>query len=142
MTGSQYKNIIDWTFKLDEKLKTSENRVVIKRLLDNMGTSFPTVSYEEALNIFKNQNYLGWRNCPVEDAQTYSNLGIPTIAVDKSTVILIYPDATVSNMSFEKGHDINKNESVKTYADLTEEQINNMNFFSYRYGFEIEKNNS
>ena len=139
MTGSQYKNIIDWTFKLDEKLKTSENRVVIKRLLDNMGTSFPTVSYEKVLNIFKKQNYLGWRNCPVEDAQTYSNLGIPTIAMDQSTVILIYPDSTVPNLSFEKEHDIIKNESVKTYAELTEEQRKNMKLFSYRYGFAIEK---
>ena len=139
MTGSQYKNIIDWTFKLDEKLKTAENRVVIKRLLDNMGTSFPTVSYEEALNIFKNQNYLGWRNCPAENAQTYSNLGIPTIAMDKSTVILIYPDSTVSNLSFEQGSDTIKKDDVKTYIELTDEQKKNMMLFSYRYGFAIEK---
>ena len=141
MTGSQYKNIIDWSFRLDEKLKTSENRLVIKRLFDNMGVSFPTVSYEEVLNVFKNYSYLGWRNCPVEDAQTYSNLGIPTIAMDESTVILIYPDSTVPNLSFEEEQDSVKSESVKKYAELTEDQRKNMKFFSYRYGFAIEKSN-
>ena len=139
MTASQYKNILQWTLYMNRNLEKTDNLVLVKTLLDNLGVAFPTGDCKTVFTAMRTNTFLGWRTVAFEDAQCYADKGFATLAVDEGKIFIICPDEQVSNLSYDpKLYDV-KNQYVKHTSELSSEEKASMSFYAYRYGFALEK---
>ena len=139
MTGSQYKNILDWSLYMKKELAEEDNITVMKRLFDNLGVAFPNGNHQMVLTALNTKSFLGWRSCSLDEAQQYANLGFATIAVNDKEIVLIYPNKNINNLSDNTEMKTASNRFVKHVGDISEEDRNTMKFYAYRYGFALEK---
>lgn len=138
MTGSQYKNIIQMTFMLNENLTKSDSLTVVKKILTCLGVSFPNGSLEDIIKILETNIYMGWRSCSLETAGRFADLGVAAVAMDSKKVIIICSSEHFSNLSYNFKTDQIINDYVKYIDDLQEEEYKNLHYFTYNYGKALE----
>ena len=131
MTASQYKNILQWSFFLNPKLKKASLEDC-RKIFQNLGVSFPLGELQEIIEILKSKKFLGWTPCSCEDAQKFANIGVPTIALNSNHIIFISPDDEINNLSNLNQDEI---ENVKSINELSYSDIKNLLFFAYSYGY-------
>ena len=73
MTGSQYKNIIQWTLFFHKDLEGADSMTVVKKILNNLGVAFPNGTLDDVIRILKKKRFLRWSGYLVE---TYHSIGI------------------------------------------------------------------
>ena len=141
MTASQYKNIVQWTL-CECNFPTEEQPLkVARKLFKNLGISFPQEgTCDQLLHILKANTFLGWRQNSWEDAQKYADLGIVSIGINKSKIILIMPDKSTPILTNIPDVISAENPNVKHTGNLSDAEKKNMYFFSYRYRFELDNN--
>ena len=138
MTGSQYKNIIQWTLFSQKDLASADSMTVVRKILNNLGVSFPNGTLKEIIRILKGKSFLGWRPCSGDDAQRYADLGVTSIAIDSARVIILCPDPKLPNLSDKAELEKQKNENVKHLSELSEKDNEKLLFFTYSYGQKLE----
>lgn len=139
MTGSQYKNIIQWTLFFHKDLEGADSMTVVKKILNNLGVAFPNGTLDDVIRILKKKRFLGWRPCSGDDAQKYVNLGVASIAIDSARVIILCPDHKLPNLSDKAELEKRKNENVKHLNELTDKGNDKLLFFTYSYGHKLEE---
>lgn len=141
MTASQYKNIVLWTI-FENKFFPRENPYKIARILfRNLGISFPQgENTGKLLQILKTNSFLGWRENSWDEAQKYANIGIVSIGMGTTDIIIILPDKEVPVLTSFSDVVSAKTPIVKHTSELSDEEKENLSFFSYRYRFEFDKN--
>lgn len=141
MTASQYKNIVQWTLCECKFTAEEQSLKVVRRLFKNLGISFPHEgACDQLLHILKTNAFLGWRENSWEDAQKYADLGIVSIGINTSKVILILPDESTPILTNIQDVISAENPNVKHSSNLSDDEKRNMYFFSYRYRFELDNN--
>lgn len=138
MTGSQYKNIIQWTLFFYQNHFDELSASITKAIFNNLGVAYPNGNNKEVIRILKQETYLGWRSCNYEDVQKYANRGIAAMAINDTNIIVIIPDATIHHLSANETLDKIKNPFVKHITELSEEEREQYHFFVYNYGHKIE----
>ena len=140
MTASQYKNIVQWTLCDNKFPEGTPSLTVVRKLFRNLGISFPLgKTPEQILSILKANSFLGWRQNSWKDAQKYADIGIVSIGIDHTKIIVLLPDKETPILTNISDVISAKNPNVRHTEDLTDEEKKNMIFFSYRYRFEFEK---
>ena len=138
MTGSQYKNIMQWTlfFHQNQLDKMASN--IVKTIFNNLGVAYPNGTNKDIIKILKQETYLGWRSCVCEDVQKYANCGIAAIAINEENSVILIPDTSINNLSANEALDKIENQYVKHITNLSEEEQKQYNFFVYSYGHKLE----
>lgn len=129
MTASQYKNIIQWTLFLNKNSENNSKLTMVRKMFNNLGVAFPNADIDDCIKILNEGTYLGWRKCSAEEAQNFSNGGIPAIAINSSNIIVIVPDSSVDILTSNKEVVEMKNSNVKHITEISEQMI----FFAYTY---------
>ena len=91
MTGTQYKNVAQWTLA-NGAAEASESAAAAKAIFDNMGVPFPAGSCGEILLTLMSEDYMGWRACTHLEAQEYANAGTAAVGIDGEHVVVILPE--------------------------------------------------
>ena len=89
MNGKQYKNVIDWTMKHDEKARSKDSLAVARAIFKNMGVALPQGDCQQVLKTLKTNDYMGWRACTMEEAQVNANGGIASIGINENRVAVV-----------------------------------------------------
>ena len=139
MTASQYKNIVQWTLWQNNFPADTPSLTVARKLFKNLGISFPQGnSTEQILPILNTNSFLGWRHNFWEDAQKYADIGIVSIGIDNQNIIILLPSQEIPILTNISDVISVKHPCVKHTDDLSDEEYN-MDFFSYRYQFELDE---
>ena len=91
MTGTQYKNVAQWTLA-NGAAEASDSAAAAKAIFDNMGVPFPAGSCGEILLTLMSEDYMGWRACTHLEAQEYANAGTAAVGIDGEHVVVILPE--------------------------------------------------
>ena len=139
MTASQYKNIVQWTLWQNNFPADTPSLTVARKLFKNLGISVPQGnSTEQILPILNANSFLGWRHNSWEDAQKYADIGIVSIGIDNQNIIILLPSQEIPILTNISDVISVKHPCVKHTDDLSDEEYN-MDFFSYRYQFELDE---
>lgn len=138
MTAPQYKNIIQWTLRDIEETEAKNSLEVAKRILKNLGVSFPNGNLENILRILRSQEYMGWKRQDVKYAQKFADVGVAAIGIDSTKVIILLPDEKTNNLAYELSLNKVKCDSVKHTLELSPEEIKGLQFFAYSYEYHFE----
>lgn len=138
MNAAQYKNIIKWTIATTSNVSNIDSLSFAKKVFDNLGVAFPHGDLNEITNILNNSKYLGWRNCSQDQAQKYANIGIPTIGLDSSKIIIIIPDNEIDDLcGFEDVSHITHENAKRIDEIIDDEDCENLKYYTYSYGYKI-----
>lgn len=127
MNGKQYRNIIDWTVKHDDSVKTGDSLDIARAIFKNMGVALPQGDLKRVAETLKTDDYMGWKACSVREAQEAADNGIAAIGVAEDQVVVLsanVEDEPIANMASV----MTLSESTSAYA------VSNMQFYSYAYG--------
>ena len=75
MTGSQYKNVAQWTLANTPGVEAMDSSDAARVIFNNLGVAFPNGSCEEILLTLMSEDYMGWTPCTYRQAQEYANAG-------------------------------------------------------------------
>jgi len=92
MTRSQYKNIIKWTLRNKPEYASEDTYIATKEILSNCGVPFPSEGQENAVEVLRSGEYMGWSECSAEQARQAANEGIAAVGVNTEQILVIEPD--------------------------------------------------
>ena len=139
MTASQYKNIVEWTYRLHPELVDMDEWSAIRKVFDCLGVAFPQGYPEEILSILQNNAYMGWTPCSREDACEFANMGIPAIQMDEKNIVLIIPCVEINSLTALRDEVIPVIDSIRSANEIASEEGKNMHFFAYSYRQGLKK---
>ena len=64
MTGSQYKNVAQWTLANTPGVEAMDSASAARMIFNNLGVAFPNGSCEEILLTLMSEDYMGGRPAP------------------------------------------------------------------------------
>lgn len=138
MTGSQYKNIIQWTLCHGEIDSNGEALSVARKILNNLGVAIPCGGFDEIITALQSETYMGWRVSNREDAQRYANIGIAAIGIDSKRAFVILPDDEINNLSYDLALSKAENRNVMCSSELSSEEYSQLLYFVYSYGYGLD----
>ena len=123
MTRNQYKNIIKWTLRNKPEYASEDTYSTTKEILSNCGVPFPSEGQENAVEVLRSGEYMGWSECSAEQARQAANEGIAAVGINTEQILVIEPDDDeVSN--------VENSEFSRTMDTLYESELADMQFFS------------
>ncbi len=138
MTGSQYKNIIQWTMCHGGIDSDCEALYAVRKIFNNLGVAIPCGGCEEIITALQSETYMGWRMSNREDAQRYADIGIAAIGIDGKRAFVILPDDKINNLSSDSALSKAENKNVKRSSELTSEEYDRLMYFVYSYGYGLD----
>ena len=131
MKSSQYHNIIKHNLRLEYESVNCDSLFVVGNILNNLKTPLPCGKYGEVINNLRINDYWAWRECSIDDAQTYANDGIVTIGIDSCNLVIIPPEFDTENIPHDIIAPIYSNQYARTISQLLPEEKSQMSFFVY-----------
>ena len=126
MTGSQYKNVAQWTLANTPGVEAMDSASSARMIFNNLGVAFPNGSCEEILLTLMSEDYMGWTSCTCRQAQEYANAGVAAVGVDTSRVVVILPDESVDGVVASA--------SAMETSEIAATERMGMQFFTYGSG--------
>jgi len=124
MNQEQYNNIIENTLRTNSIELSNSNLLAIKTILNKMGIPLPNGNLQDVIHILQTNNYMGWRLCTLQSAQTWANQGIPSIGIGKNKISIL-------KGTDEQNSKVN-NEAVISLVESTKiDSVSDMLFYSY-----------
>lgn len=124
MNGKQYNNVINHTLK---RLSESDTLGTARAIFKNMGVALPQGDVKAVYDTLKTDNYMGWKSCSMDEAQTAANEGIAATGISEKRIVVLSADdeeqpiaQTTSVMSLD--------ENTSAYA------VAGLEYYSYSYG--------
>lgn len=123
MNGKQYNNVINHTLK---SLSESDTLGTARAIFKNMGVALPHGDIKMVYDTVKTDNYMGWKSCSMDEAQSAANEGIAAMGISENRIVVLSADDE------EKSQE---NTAVMTVTDSTPARsVSDLAFYSYRYG--------
>lgn len=118
MNKQQYNNIIQHSLQYD--CKDTDNSIDIARtIFNNMGVALPQGTIKEVYDTFSTNNYMGWRECTLEDAIKNTNNGIATIGINENKIVVFSAeDEEQSVIQTATVMTLNDNTPARAVSDL------------------------
>ena len=138
MTASQYKNIIEWTYRLNSDIADWDDLKQIRFVLDRLGVAFPQGTLAQSLPVLESASFLGWTPSNCEDAGAFANVGVPTIALNAERIYMIMPTEQTPSLSFE-AFTLPSGAPMRSTDELCKDQLSDMAFFTYSYRHTLKK---
>lgn len=138
MTASQYKNIIEWTYRLKSDIADWDDLKQIRFVLDRLGVAFPQGTLAQSLPVLESASFLGWTPSNCEDAGAFANVGVPTIALNAERIYMIMPSEQTPSLSFE-AFTLPSGAPMRSTDELCKDQLSDMAFFTYSYRHALKK---
>lgn len=132
MTGSQYKNVAQWTLANCGFLESGDSAAVAKAIFDNMGVAFPKGGYSDIMLTLLSEDYMGWCSCTFAQAQEFANAGTAAIGIDPARVVVILPDESADNVILPVEAPVTP--YATDTAGITTQDRMSMQFFAYAKG--------
>lgn len=107
---------------------------VARKILKNLGVSFPNGSYKEAIAALQSNSFLGWRICSKEEAQKYADVGVTSIGVVAEKLIIILPDLDTNDLLGTIIVNITNHPCIKHSSQFNTSKNPPTIFFAYSYG--------
>ena len=130
MTGSQYKNVAQWTLANTAGVETMDSANTARAIFNNLGVAFPNGSCEEILLTLMSEDYMGWTPCTYRQAQEYANAGVAAVGVDTSRVVVILPDGSADSVIASADAAVVFT-SAKQTSDIAATERMGMQFYAY-----------
>lgn len=132
MTGSQYKNVAQWTLANTPGVEAMDSASAARMIFNNLGVAFPNGSCEEILLTLMSEDYMGWTSCTCRQAQEYANAGVAAVGVDTDHVVVILPDESAD--SVVASADAAASASAKQTSEIAAAERMGMQFYTYGSG--------
>ena len=129
MTGSQYKNVAQWTLANTPGVEAMDSASAARMIFNNLGVAFPNGSCEEILLTLMSEDYMGWTSCTCRQAQEYANAGVAAVGVDTGHVVVILPDESAD--SVVASADAVSSASAKQTSEIAAAERMGMQFYTY-----------
>lgn len=139
MNGAQYKNIIKWTLAFGGVNKDTDSQTVARMICKNLGVAYPHGNNKEVIRILNGKRFLGWTPASCDDAQRFADLGVATIAICEEKTMIICPSDELFILTDLSEPAKAQNEYVKHTKNITPEERDKLQFFTYSYGHVLEK---
>ena len=127
MNKKQYNNVIDYTLKHDEMAQNDDSLATARAIFNNMGVALPNGTMQEVYETIKTDNYMGWKSCTMQEAQTAADKGTAAIGISKDRIVVLSANdeeqpvaQTASVMSLD--------ENTSAFA------VEGLRYYSYSYG--------
>ena len=133
MTGSQYKNVAQWTLANTPGVEAMDSADTARAIFNNLGVAFPNGSCEEILLTLMSEDYMGWTPCTYRQAQEYANAGVAAVGVDTSRVVVILPDESADGVIASADAAV-VSASAKQTSDIAATERIGMQFYAYGSG--------
>ena len=130
MTGSQYKNVAQWTLANTPGVEAMDSADAARAIFNNLGVAFPNGSCEEILLTLMSEDYMGWTPCTYRQAQEYANAGVAAVGVDTSRVVVILPDESADSVIASADAAV-VSTSAKQTSDIAATERMGMQFYAY-----------
>ena len=130
MTGSQYKNVAQWTLANTPGVEAMDSADAARAIFNNLGVAFPNGSCEEILLTLMSEDYMGWTPCTCRQAQEYANAGVAAVGVDTSRVVVILPDESADGVIASADAAV-VSASAKQTSDISATERMGMQFYAY-----------
>ena len=130
MTGSQYKNVAQWTLA-NLPPETAESPIATaKAILDHCAVAFPHGNNLEVLTTLMSNAYMGWESCTFAQAEEAANYGIAAVGMDTDHLVVILPEDT-TGLTGGTSQDATQNPIARQAADIPLSERLSMQFFAY-----------
>ena len=129
MTGSQYKNVAQWTLANTPGVEAMDSSDAARMIFNTLGVAFPNGSCEEILLTLMSEDYMGWTSCTCRQAQEYANAGVAAVGVDTDHVVVILPDESAD--SVVASADAAASASAKQTSEIAAAERMGMQFYAY-----------
>ena len=124
MNKKQYNNIIRNTLKQEH---TEDSLSTARTVFKNMGVALPGGDIKEVFETVKTDNYMGWKSCTMEEAQTAANKGTAAIGISDSKIVVLAAD--------DAEEPIESTANVLAITDTTPAvTVAGLQYYSYSYG--------
>jgi hypothetical protein len=110
MNKQQYNNIIEHSLQYDCKHE-DDSLDTARTIFNNMGVPLPQGTIKEVYDTLSTNNYMGWRECTIEEAIKNTNSGIATIGINEDKIIVFSAE--------DEEQTVTQTETVKTLNDNT-----------------------
>ena len=124
MNKEQYNDIIDNTLHTYSVEVSVSNLSTVKTILNKMGIPLPSGDLQEIFSILQTNNYMAWRLCTLQDAQTFANQGTAVIGISRDR-ISIFKETDTQNLKANNEAIISIDESTNIYS------VSDMLFYNY-----------
>lgn len=132
MTGSQYKNVAQWTLANTPGVEAMDSSDAARVIFNNLGVAFPNGSCEEILLTLMSEDYMGWTPCTYRQAQEYANAGVAAVGVDTGHVVVILPDESADSVIASA--DAAASANAKQTSEIAAAERMGMQFYTYGSG--------
>jgi len=139
MNGAQYKNVIKWTLAFGGVTADMDSQTVTRMICKNLGVAYPHGDNKEVIRILNGKRFLGWTTATVEEAQRFADLGVATIGICETKTVVICPSDDLCILTDLPEPAKAQNEYVKHTKEITPEERENLQFFTYSYGYVLDK---
>ena len=129
MTGSQYKNVAQWTLANTPGVEAMDSSDAARVIFNNLGVAFPNGSCEEILLTLMSEDYMGWTPCTYRQAQEYANAGVAAVGVDTGHVVVILPDESADSVIASA--DAAASANAKQTSEIATAERMSMQFYTY-----------
>ena len=129
MTGSQYKNVAQWTLANTPGVEAMDSASAARMIFNNLGVAFPNGSCEEILLTLMSEDYMGWTSCTYRQAQEYANAGVAAVGVDTGHVVVILPDESADSVIASA--DAAASANAKQTSEIAAAERMGMQFYTY-----------
>ena len=89
MNKKQYNNVIDYTLKHEQSAQTEDSLATARAIFNNMGVALPAGNMQEVYDTIKNNDYMGWRSCTMQEAQAAADNGTAAIGISEERIVVL-----------------------------------------------------
>ena len=124
MNKKQYNNIIDHTLKHEH---TEDSLSTARAIFNNMGVALPNGDMKEVYETVKTDNYMGWKSCTMQEAQSAADNGTAAIGISEDRIVVL--------AGTDEEEPVAQTASVMTFDENTSAfAVNGLEYYSYSYG--------
>lgn len=127
MNKKQYNNIIDYTLKHEQSAQTDDSLSTARSIFDNMGVALPQGDIKTVYETIKTDNYMGWKSCTMQEAQTAADAGTAAIGISEDRIVVLSAN--------DEEQPVTENASVMMLSENTSAyEVAGLEYYSYSYG--------
>lgn len=125
MNKKQYNNVIENTLKYEQSVQTDDSLATARAIFDNMGVALPQGDIKTVYETIKTDNYMGWKSCTMQEAQTAADNGTAAIGISEDKIVVLSAN--------DEEQPVAQTASVMTLDESTSAfAVEGMRYYSYR----------
>ncbi len=124
MNKKQYNNVIENTLKHEQ---SEDSLGTARAIFNNMGVALPQGDIKTVYETISTDNYMGWKSCSIQEAQTAADNGTAAIGISEDKIVVLAANDEEQPVA-QTASVMTLDENTSAYA------VAGLEYYSYSYG--------